>query len=76
MLIEVKGYLALVAPLGAPEELMTAFCANVPCLLFKNPLFGAHFSPERNSAQDHPLANGKRKLLDKGARKALTFVTT
>jgi hypothetical protein len=74
-LIQVNRYFAPVTALSTPEELMTAFRADITRLLIPDPFFCSFFSPIGNSPQDDLLSNGYGKIFNKFAGKILAFMT-
>jgi len=74
-LVQVNRCFAPVTPLSTPEELMTAFRADITRLLIPDPCFCSLFSPIRNSPQDDLLPNRYGKIFNKFAGEILAFMT-
>ena len=73
--INVDRFLAVMAPLRAPEKLVSAVGAVVAFLLFLHPSLGSILSPEWNRAQYHLFTHRKREILDIFAGEIIALMT-
>jgi len=62
--VQIHLSLALVAPLGSPEQLVAAAWANITGLLILHPLVSSYAAPVRNGPQDDSFAHGHGEMLD------------